>query len=321
MVWTSDSDFDALKLEMPTYMGGRLISDAEAERVYNEMNSVFDAMAQDAQTIKDPHRPRLGGNADVYDKLALSDWIASRSCTQLTKDALEIQFANTSGAPSHRQSYLANLALVAGAAHNGKPDDFLTMSENTRCAQGNAALARSLASDIERHRGQIHLSTPIRKVEVLQNRVRVTPEAGEAIDTDFAILAIRPSVWPSAHSRMRIEPVIPSDYYVTMGMAVKYLSRVPIRFWIAEGRAPSATSDRCGMLWEGTDNQMQTPDQDVELSLFAGGDAANDAVAAFREGGQDGVREFYDKRITELYPTYPEHRRKDTNFVSWCRGR
>ena len=62
---------------------------------------------------------------------------------------------------------------------------------------------------------------------------------------------------------------------MTMGTAVKYLSRSATRFWIEEGRAPSAVSAECGMIWEGTDNQMQLPDQDVELSLFAGGSAAN----------------------------------------------
>jgi monoamine oxidase len=315
-VWTSEGDFDALKLEMPTYIHGRLLSSAESEHIYDEMKVAFDAMAQEAQLIKDPNRPWLANNAPQLDALPLSQWIAALHCSTLTKAALEIQFANTNGAPSVRQSYLANLALVAGAARHGKPDDFFTMSENVRCAQGNDALARALAADMEARGGKVHLSSPIVKILILDDGVHVTPEAGQPIKADYAVLAIPPSVWPSRTSSLVIQPPIPSDYSMTMGTAVKYLSQSSNRFWIAEGRAPSAVSDRCGMVWEGTDNQMQTPGQEVELSLFAGGDAANAALSAFSHGGQPGVAKFYDERITELYATYTKHRTR-TNFVKW----
>jgi len=62
------------------------------------------------------------------------------------------------------------------------------------------------------------------------------------------------------------------------------------------------------MIWEGTNNQMQTPEQDVELTLFAGGDAALAAITAFASGGARQVQEFYDERIGQMYPKYPGER-------------
>jgi monoamine oxidase len=318
IVWTSDGDYDALRLDMPTYMDGRLLSSTESEKVYDEMNAAFAAMSQQAKLIHDAKRPWTCQNAQNLDAQPLSTWIAGLSCSPLTKQALELQFANTNGAPSRHQSYLANLALLAGAARHGKPDDFFTMSENVRCAQGNAALAEALAGEIKKCGGNIHKSTPITRIQIENGHVLVGPDGGQPIKADFVILAIPPSVWPNDSIPLRIHPPIPPDCYMTMGTAVKYLSRMATRFWIAERRAPSAVSDQCGMLWEGTDNQMQTSGQDVELTVFAGGDAANAAVHAER-GGHTALRQFYDDRINPLYATYTNHRHPDTTFVNWPR--
>ena len=70
------------------------------------------------------------------------------------------------------------------------------------------------------------------------------------------------------------------------------------------------------MTWEGTDNQTQLAGQVVELSLFAGGDAAMRGVEAFERGGQAGARSFYDEAIGKIYPTYARNR-LDTRFVCW----
>jgi monoamine oxidase len=317
VVWTSDQDYDALRLDTPTHLAGRRLSRDAAQKVYDEMGSAFKAMAAKAQAIHDPWRPWSDPALAPLDREPLSDWIARQRCGDLTTAALEAQFANTNGAPTTRQSYLANLALVAGAARHGAPDDFFTMSENVRCAAGNEALARALASEIERAGGQIHLSTPVTKIEILDDKVRVTPAAGQPVESEVVILAIPPTMWPSAANTITIEPAIPANYHMTMGIAVKYLSNCATRFWIGEGLAPSGISDACGMLWEGSDNQMQTPEQVVELSLFAGGTAAQHALDIYRAGNLAAVRDYYDKEIKALYPAYPNNRREDTTFVPW----
>jgi monoamine oxidase len=102
-----------------------------------------------------------------------------------------------------------------------------------------------------------------------------------------------------------------------MGTAVKYLSPLTHRFWISEGLAPSATSDRFGVTWEGSDNQIQAPERGIELSLFAGADMAQRALDEYRRGGDLAVRAFYDRRIGAVYRSYPASVGGRPSFIPW----
>ena len=321
-VWTTENDFGALRLDMPLELGGELLSTHQAEQVYTDMNDALEKMARAARhSIRDPFRPWAGEEARELDAIPLSDWIAKHGGNERTRLALEVEFANTNAAPSSHQSYLANLALFAGAAHFGEIDDFLTKSENVRCAQGNQELARRLTRSIEADGSKVRCSCPVTRIEIVSSEVHVTTEAAECLDADFVVLAIPPSLWPNSNSDIQVLPEIPAGYYMTMGSAVKYLSPCAERFWIREGRAPYGSSDRFGMIWEGTDNQMQASGQDVELSVFAGGNAALEALAAFGNGHEAAIRTFYDGKISALYPTYAEHRSADSRFVAWPKER
>ncbi|HEX8110760.1 MAG TPA: FAD-dependent oxidoreductase [Kofleriaceae bacterium] len=57
---------------------------------------------------------------------------------------------------------------------------------------------------------------------------------------------------------------------------VKFLSTVDSRFWLRQRLAPSGIDDSIGMIWEGTDNQIGSGG--IELSLFAGGPVAQNAI-------------------------------------------
>jgi len=315
VVWSSDSDFDALKLKTPTYLNGKLLTRAENLDVYNGMKQAFALMSKMATNIQHPHRPWTDPKLATCDLTPLSDWLDSLKCSTLTRNALEVQFANTNGAPTTNQSLLANLALIAGAALHGDEDDFFTMSENARCASGNQALARALAKETEKFGGTIHLNSPVEKIHILKDRVAVTCRGRQPIDADFVILAIPPSLWKTGGIEL-VEPSIPSNCYMPMGSAVKHLSSAASRFWAASELAPNGSSDQCGMTWEGTDNQTQLAGQPVELSLFAGGEAAMRGVQAFAHGGQAGARRFYDGAIGDIYPNYAQHR-LTTRFVCW----
>ena len=317
-VWTTESDFDALRLEMPLDLCGHRLSETEANHVYIDMNVALEKMAHAAQKIKNPLHPwRAEGAADL-DAMPLSDWIAKHGGTERTRAALEVEFANTNAAPTSRQSYLANLTLFAGAAQYGAVDDFLDKSENLRCAQGNQELARALAREITKGGGRVRCNCPAARVSVQASKVAVKTAAGHLIEADCAVLAIPPSLWPKSNPALVIEPAIPDDYYMTMGVAVKYLSLCTERFWIRNGEAPYGSSEALGMVWEGTDNQMQAPEQDVELTVFAGGNTAAQALAAFSRGGHSEIRAFYDEKIRALYPGYtPETRRPDARFIPW----
>ena len=102
-----------------------------------------------------------------------------------------------------------------------------------------------------------------------------------------------------------------------MGKAVKYISPVKRRFWIADGLAPTASSNRFGVTWEGTDNQIAPMGETAQLSLFAGGDAAQAALDEFAEGGEEAVHAFYAKAIGKVYKDYERNLSRAPDFFDW----
>jgi monoamine oxidase len=314
---TTEDHFAAVGLELPMYLQGTLVPPDELEKVYKEMTKAFELMSKEAMRIENPFKPWLYQNAAELDQRSLSQWIGALPVSSLAKAAIEVQFANTNGAPSSRQSYLANLALVAGGALHGKPDDFFTLTETVRCAEGNQILATRLRQKIEQQGGKVALSTPIRRIDINSSDVVCTATDRSTHTADYVVLAVPPSLWPSSPGAMlTVNPKIPDDYYMSMGTAVKYLSRARSRFWIDERLAPSSASAEYGMTWEGTDNQMQAPEQPVELSLFAGGDAATAAIDVFRKD-PNALPRYYDAAIAKVYPAYPEKRIAATDFIAW----
>src|SRR5260370_18862376 len=85
--------------------------------------------------------------------------------------------------------------------------------------------------------------------------------------------------------------------------------------------SPNAVSERIGMTWDGTDNQIQLDGQTVELSLFAGGAAAESALNLFDKGGPEDLNAFYTREIEKLYPGYTDHRFRQPQFIRWPRER
>jgi monoamine oxidase len=105
-----------------------------------------------------------------------------------------------------------------------------------------------------------------------------------------------------------------------MGSAVKFLSPVKSRFWFGSGSSPNATSEIFGVTWDGTDNQMQIDGAPVELSLFAGGGAAELAVELFDHDEKD-VRTFFARELSKVYPEYHAELASKPQFVCWPRDR
>ena len=296
-VITQDPNFDALHLEMPLYLDGDLLTTRRMKIVYEEMDAAFAKMARQARHIN-PYKPWLASNAGQLDARPVSDWIARVKCKHITRLALEQQFSNDGGSSTSNQSLLANLAVVAGGGQHGKSNDFFTLSETLRCSRGNQTLAWSLAGAVERLGGKIRMSKAVHAVQMEPDKVTIELEKGRRVTADYVILAIPPNLWPNgSRPKIAIDPPLPDDYYITMGNVVKYLSPLQWRFWIKEGKAPSATSDQLGVVWEGTDNQIAPPRRNVELSVFAGGKPAQDALRAFDRGGKAGVDAFYARRL------------------------
>jgi monoamine oxidase len=118
---------------------------------------------------------------------------------------------------------------------------------------------------------------------------------------DFVILAAPPSVWGD----IAITPQHPKEVgLIQMGGAIKFFSNLKNRFWIGQNAAPSGISSDLGMIWEGTDNQVQVGDAEVELSVFAGGPATKDHDEAY-----------YKRKLSELYR--PGYNPRKTKLVNW----
>jgi monoamine oxidase len=318
-VITSDSNFDALDLDMPIYVDGKKLTDREMVHIYNEMNEAFARISQRAALI-DPARPWDAMNAQELDDRPLSDWIATLDCEELTKLAMEEQFSNDAGQPTSKQSYLANLAVVAGGRLKDQPDAFFTQTETLRCAEGNDALAKRLKSEIENARGSVQLGKPVKAVTLDDEGVTLEfgDDGAKPFTADYVILAIPPSLWPAApYPKIAISPELPLDYYVSMGVALKYLSPLTRRFWIKEGLAPTAISSRIGATWEGTDNQIAPVGSEVELNLFAGAAAAQAALKQYNKDGKKGVDDFYSKGIGHIYKGYADHKAREPDFMAW----
>src|SRR6202022_4668422 len=100
---------------------------------------------------------------------------------------MEEQFSNDAGQPAHKQSYLANLAVVHGGALEGHPDAFFTQTETLRCSEGNQTLAYCLADSIRKNNGVIHLSAPVRAIHIEEDGVTVEPEGKAAEIVDYVV--------------------------------------------------------------------------------------------------------------------------------------
>ena len=155
-----------------------------------------------------------------------------------------------------------------------------------RCSAGNQALARRLAAGLDMNQGRAtNIHTGDRIFIDLDGGAKEGPY-------DYVVVAV-PSV---AMEKITIDGK-PFPYRaIAHGPAVKYLSAVERRFWISEGVAPSGMSDNLGMMWEGTDNQMDTAPFDV--SVFAGGRPAQHAIDA------GGGAPYFAPRLTALLPHY-----------------
>jgi monoamine oxidase len=154
---------------------------------------------------------------------------------------------------------------------------------------------------------RVELGAPVRRVELGAGGVRLqVGDEREPRTADFVVFALPAAAWDT----VQVTPAFPPEMRMNVGPVVKFLTRVRERFWIREALAPSATSDACGEMWEGTDNQMTAGDEGLELTLFAGGDAAQAAI------DQGDPTAWYRERIGRMYPAYAANA-LDHRFVNW----
>lgn len=309
-VLTSEDEFTAAGLEQPLLLNGDLLSPAQADQVNDELNEVLGLISQDAATIEDPYQPWLSPGARAWDAISVAQRLQDDfkvTPGSLLWAAAAAELGNNQAMPISQQSYLGLAAVVRGGQLDGDINAFWTQSEVFRCAEGNQRLAYTLRDLLETSSpGSVLTNTPVTSVSIGAGQVIVTADRSQHA-SDYAVLAIPQPAWPT----ISFSPAIPPAYQIAAGPAVKYLSPVAGRFWLGEGLAPYSLSDRLGMSWEGTDNQMIVSGQGLELSVFAGG-----PWAALARQAPDPVR-YFTEGLAAMYPGYPGHVTTRGTFIDW----
>lgn len=298
---TDASQFAGQNLQTPLYLGGEQVPADAHEAIYREMMDVLTFIAGETARVPNPYRPWDATDAATLDGQSLYEVLSQHWRSPWGQQALETEFANDNTVPTSMQSYLGVLAQIKG----GDPSRYWDLVEVARCSTGNQSLAVHMYDEFGRTGGMARLQTSVTRIDVQSDGVEVTTSSGEVITARAVVLAIPPSMWGSIEFVQGAPP-----FAIQAGPAVKHLSQVSSRFWLTAGRAPVATSSDVGLTWEGTDNQTQIGDQGVELSVFAGADAAANAINAA------DPRAYYTQYLEQIYPGYSTAL-GDTRFMNW----
>jgi len=290
-VLSSEDNYAAAGLEMPFIFDGRRLTAAEQERLHDEMDEVFQLWGSASKVVQNPWKPWTAEGAAELDAQSLAAQIPA-SIGELAKKAILLEFELDNCIPAADQSWLGALAqLAAGGGY-----EFFEETEVFRCSAGNQSLAPRLIAGLDLNKGR---ATNIRTGD----RLFIDMEGGAHEGPfDYAVVAVPSVVMEKITIDGKPFPFRP----VAHGPAVKYLSGVERRFWIPQGLAPSGLSDQLGMMWEGTDNQMDTARFDI--SVFAGGRPAQHAIDA------GGGPSYFAPRLTALLPHYEAFA---TEFENW----
>ena len=288
---TSEENYAAAGLEMPMILDGRHLSTTEQKALHHEMDEVFQLWGAESKIVKNPWMPWTTDGAAALDRQSLAAKIPA-TVSELARKAILLEFELDNCIPAADQSWLGALSqLAAGGGYA-----FFEETEVFRCSAGNQSLGRRLGAGLDLNQGR---ATNIRTGD----RIFIDLAGGAKEGPfDYVVVAV-PSV---AMEKITIDGK-PFPYRaIAHGPAVKYLSAIAHRFWIPEGMAPSGMSDDLGMMWEGTDNQMDTAAFDV--SVFAGGRPAQRAIDA------GGGASYFAPRLTAMLPHY---KATHAEFENW----
>ena len=292
-------------LEMPIHLNGQLLDNATARRVYEEMEAAFADLTVASEPI-DADLPWTSPGATQLDGQSLGDWIARLRVSDLTRKLIAVQLGSDNAIANAQASYLAMLTTIKG----GGGERYWSDSEVYRCAGGNDQLARHLAESIGPER--ILLGTPVAEVRYDASgdgaaAASVTCANGEAFECDDIVVAAPPSTWSS----IRWLPELPERLrQQQMGTAVKYLTAVKRRFWLAAGSSQYAITDGLiSQTWESTDGQIIPPDeiqQIAGLTAFSGGPQAERCLQLEQELGQEERDARYAAEFDKIFPGFSD---------------
>lgn len=288
--------------EAPIIINGNRLSDDDANALWDELEGdAVKTMIDDASKIN-PDEPWAADGAANLDKRTTAAWIAALPVSDICKAALVAQWNANNAVAVERQSYLGNLAQVAG----GGGEKYWSESEVYRCKGGNQQLAKMLHEAIGHERVVTEL--PVTSVEIKANSAVVTCSDNRTLECDDVVLAVPPTTW----KRITFKPSLPASLSPQMGTAVKYLANVKKPFWRDSKLAPDSLTDTMlSMTWDGTCGQA---DSDPScLTAFSGGPAAEKARAFSDAKARDAA---YSDQYEAIYPGYKDSFTQ-ARFMDW----
>ena len=285
--------------DAPIVLNGRRLSNADAERLWEEMSAALNGLNADAAAIPDPFAAWTAPSARAWDARSLADWIAAQPISDLCKAGIDAQMVGANGVATAWQSYLGNLSMVKG----GGVEKFWTETEVYRCAGGSQQLAQRLAAAVGTPR--VHLRQTVSGITTSERGVVVNAGATRH-ECDYAVLAIPPLTW----NRIAFTPRLHVSALPQMGSNVKFLMKTRDRFWRRGKLAPDMMTDGpVHLTWHATLNQK----------------VAGAGVVAFSGGGaSDTCRGWTPAERTERYlaalaPVFPGLRAsfERARFMDW----
>jgi monoamine oxidase len=287
--------------EAPIYLNGKRIGAEESDKLWKDIEAACNLL-NDLSAKVNVDRPWETPDAAALDNKTTQAWIQEQKISDLCKVGLTAQFVANNGQAIEKQSFLGNLAQIAG----GGGEKYWTESEVYRCKGGNQQLAMKLAQKIGNDR--LILGLPVTEVDGRRDRLVVTCADGRTIEADDVVLSVPPSVW----NRIRFSPSLPEALSPQMGLNVKYLAAVKDRFWKARKLSPDSLTDTfLSMTWEGTDNQSQGG-PGACLNCFTGGPETQQALD-FPKEQRDSE---YAKMLEILYPGFGQSF-VQSRFMDW----
>lgn len=290
------SDYD---LDFPIMLGGRRLTPEESAALWNEMDAqvrVMNAMAHDIN----PEAPWTHRIASNLDRQSMQDWLERAPCSETCKAGLAVQFTATTGVDPSRQSLLAHFATVAG----GGGERYWTESEAYRCKGGNQQLAIKLADALG---DRLATGVPVRTVRIAEGGAKVECADGRTLECDDVVLAVPASAWDA----IAFEPEIPETFRPQVGVNVKFLAKMGLRFWEDAGLAPEALTDgEVSLTWDATDGQLES--RGAALAAVSGGKAA----ATCRGHKEGTVADHYVVNLASIYPEFQKHF-VEGRFMDW----
>jgi monoamine oxidase len=293
--------------QSPIIIGRKPLKPGAESKLLSEMNKAFSFISAHAKRIIDAYAPWTDPQAAVLDQDNVHDFVMRTNWSHICKQAVLQQLESDNGVLAKDQSLLGLLAMVRG----GGMERYWLDTEVYRCKKGTQALCCVFAAILEKLNSPVRYNSPISKIEVGQDGVRLSTEnLNNLPQYDDVIVAIPPSTWSKIPTWA---PQELKDFVADppqMGKNTKGLIAFETRFWKGQHLGPSATLNAIvDQTWETTEDH---PKPQFGLVAFSGAQHAEDLSALDETAAETaivgGLEQVYKHTLKKV---------RDFKFMNW----